>query len=267
MTKLAKKTTVSAVVCAYNEERYIKKVIQGLVDSRLFNRIICVNDGSTDNTEKILKGFGNKIELISFPENKGKSYAMVAGVRTAKSEIIFFCDGDLVAFKKSHLQAAITPLQTGIADQVLLFREKEPMLLKKFTGERAYRRTDLLPYLKRLEKTKYGAETFLNNLFKSKRTFWFMQPGLCQAGKSGKLTSRRGLIKEVLYADEYLKEGYEMLAEAFRQKTPAVKKEIRRVFRQIRQNYQLRRKLFREILTEKDIREIKQADIKKIFKP
>jgi len=208
-----KETKVSIIIPAYNEERNIKRVIRVALKSNLFSEIICVNDGSTDKTPKILKKFGNKIKLISFEKNQGKSYAMVAGIKNAKGKIILFCDADLIKIKKSHFLGMILPLKLGFADQVLAIRESDLGPFKKLTGERAYFRKDLLRHIKKLEKTKFGAETYLNHAFRNKRTYWYFEKGLHQKGKGGK-----SLISKVFCADEYLKESYEILYEIVRQK-------------------------------------------------
>ena len=46
---------ISAIICAFNEESTIENVLKAVTDSNLFNEIIVVNDGSTDNTLKNIK--------------------------------------------------------------------------------------------------------------------------------------------------------------------------------------------------------------------
>ena len=64
---------VSAIICAYNEEKTIKDVIISVSKSRIIDEIIVVNDGSVDNTQKIIKELKKEIEIrdIHFEENKG----------------------------------------------------------------------------------------------------------------------------------------------------------------------------------------------------
>ncbi len=47
------------------------------------SRVLVVNDGSTDSSSEILKGFENQISLIEYPENKGKGWALRQGFRFA----------------------------------------------------------------------------------------------------------------------------------------------------------------------------------------
>ena len=52
---------VSIIVPVYNSEKYLKKCIQSIVSQTYDNyEIIVVNDGSTDNSLKILESFSDK---------------------------------------------------------------------------------------------------------------------------------------------------------------------------------------------------------------
>ena len=53
------KLTVSAVVPAYNAERHIARAIDSILkQSRPADEIIVVDDGSTDGTAEVIKGYG-----------------------------------------------------------------------------------------------------------------------------------------------------------------------------------------------------------------
>ncbi|OGH23696.1 MAG: hypothetical protein A2958_02935 [Candidatus Levybacteria bacterium RIFCSPLOWO2_01_FULL_38_13] len=67
-----KKPQVSAIVPVFNEGGRVGKVIDTLLKSDLIDEVICINDGSSDGSLKILKGFGNKIKLINFKKIKVK---------------------------------------------------------------------------------------------------------------------------------------------------------------------------------------------------
>lgn len=88
---------ISVIVPVYNVEKYLKKSLQSLI-KQSFNdiEIICINDGSTDNSLKILNDFANsdsRIKIIS-QENLGVSAARNRGIAEAKSEYIMFLDSD-----------------------------------------------------------------------------------------------------------------------------------------------------------------------------
>ena len=69
------------LVPTYNNERTLEKVLNGVLD--ISKNVIVVNDGSTDGTKDILKGFTNRITLIEYLENKGKGNALKLGFNKA----------------------------------------------------------------------------------------------------------------------------------------------------------------------------------------
>lgn len=251
--------TTSAVVSAFNEEKHLAFVLKKLLEFNIFKEIICVNDGSTDKTKKIMESFGSQIKSIHLPENKGKSYAMVAGVKAAKGDIIVFCDADLISIRKTHLTALINSLIYDLTDAVLAFRKKELTPFRKLTGERAYWRKDLLPHLNRMENTKFGIETYLNHIYDKKRIIYYLEDDLTQSGKKNKR-----LINEVLAADAYLKEGYEIMLEILRQKKPLITNRSKKSLHKLNQNYHRFLMIMKNYLTEKDLHDIWEQDLKKL---
>ena len=58
--------------------------------------ILFVNDGSCDGCEAAVAAFPDPcVRLVSYPENRGKGYAIRTGVREARGEVILFTDCDL----------------------------------------------------------------------------------------------------------------------------------------------------------------------------
>lgn len=69
------------VMPTYNNAGTLKKVLEEVLAETA--SVIVVNDGSTDETLEILKNFKNRIDLISYPENKGKGNALRKGFKRA----------------------------------------------------------------------------------------------------------------------------------------------------------------------------------------
>lgn len=85
---------VSAVIPVYNNARFIARTLESvLAQSRPADEIIVVDDGSTDNSAEVIKGFGQKVRYI-YQENAGASVARNTGIHAAKHEWIAFLDGD-----------------------------------------------------------------------------------------------------------------------------------------------------------------------------
>lgn len=89
---------ISVIVPVYNTEKYIEKCLDSILMQEYDNyEIIVVNDGSTDNSKKIIekyeKKYHEKIKLFS-KENGGLSDARNYGVSKAKGEYLCFIDSD-----------------------------------------------------------------------------------------------------------------------------------------------------------------------------
>ena len=95
------KTTLdmSIVIPVYNAEKYLEKCLTSVLNQQTeyTYEVICVNDGSSDNSSKILTEFkekyGDKIVIID-QANKGISAARNAGIESAKGAYIGFMDND-----------------------------------------------------------------------------------------------------------------------------------------------------------------------------
>lgn len=84
---------ISVVVCAYNEERYLRDCLQSVkkqVVDVLFE-IIVVDNASTDETARIAKDEG--VILVEQPE-KGVGHARAKGLEVARGEILVYIDAD-----------------------------------------------------------------------------------------------------------------------------------------------------------------------------
>lgn len=88
---------VSVIVPVYNVERYLENCLNTLVNQTLKDiEIICINDGSKDNSFDILKEFASKDERIKIinKKNEGLSAARNDGLKAAKGEYIGYVDSD-----------------------------------------------------------------------------------------------------------------------------------------------------------------------------
>ncbi len=86
----------SVIVPIYNSEKYLKKCLDSLVNQTFKNiEIILVNDGSTDNSEDIIKQYLKDKRIIYLKkENGGQASARNLGLSKAKGDYISFIDSD-----------------------------------------------------------------------------------------------------------------------------------------------------------------------------
>jgi len=89
---------VSVIIPVYNDEKYLNRILTAVINQTLKDiEIICIDDGSKDNSLEILKRFEEKesrMKVIHFDENKGQSVARNKGIDLAKGEFLSFIDGD-----------------------------------------------------------------------------------------------------------------------------------------------------------------------------
>lgn len=87
---------LTVVIPLFNEAENVP-ILQEEIAAALRGRnceIIFVDDGSTDGTaDRIAQAAG--VRLLQFPRNRGQSAALLAGMRTARGEIVVLLDGDL----------------------------------------------------------------------------------------------------------------------------------------------------------------------------
>ena len=105
---------VTAIIPAYNEQISIGSMV--LKTKQYVDRVIVVDDGSTDKTVEISKLAG--AEVISHPTNMGKGVALKSGFEAATgSDIIVTLDGD-GQHHTSDIPKLLKPITDGEADIV-----------------------------------------------------------------------------------------------------------------------------------------------------
>jgi glycosyltransferase involved in cell wall biosynthesis len=98
---------------AYNEADRLGPTLDALIQLRLCDEIVVVDDGSTDFTADVAIERG--VRVIRRPKNHGKGAAMNAGLMGALGEIIVFLDSDL-GDSASRAGPIIDTVKNGEAD-------------------------------------------------------------------------------------------------------------------------------------------------------
>ena len=91
------KPCISVIIPVYNVEKYLRQCLDSVVNQTLKDiEIICVDDGSTDGSLKILKDYAvkdSRIKIIK-QKNKGAATARNKGLENSKGEFLYFIDSD-----------------------------------------------------------------------------------------------------------------------------------------------------------------------------
>jgi glycosyltransferase involved in cell wall biosynthesis len=105
--------TVSVLICTYNYGRFIIEAINSvLAQTRVPEEIVVVDDGSTDDTQEILKQHFSDDPRLRMPRqrNGGQLSALVLGLENCTGDIIFFLDAD-DKYENDHINQVQTAFQ------------------------------------------------------------------------------------------------------------------------------------------------------------
>ena len=121
---------VSVIIPVYNVEKYLRQCLDSVVNQTLKDiEIICIDDGSTDNSLNILKEYAqkdNRIKIIS-KKNGGLSSARNAGLKFATGEFVGFVDSDDYIERETY-ENAVEPLR----EEIMRKKKRWPFMYRRF---------------------------------------------------------------------------------------------------------------------------------------
>jgi len=88
---------VDIILPNYNKEFFLEETINSVLDQSYDNwKLLIIDDGSTDDSKKIIQKFekNKKIKAIYLKKNKHVSFARNLGIRLSNSKYISFLDSD-----------------------------------------------------------------------------------------------------------------------------------------------------------------------------
>ncbi len=142
---------VSIIMPVYNEEIYLRKCVDSVVMQTLYSKeLICIDDGSTDNSVCIIREYIVRypwIKLIS-QENQGAGTARNLGIQLAQGEFLCFLDADDYYVNNNALEMLYeTAVQENISvcaglrqvDHGTDLLEKDYVLRKMLNGNKVNR--------------------------------------------------------------------------------------------------------------------------------
>ena len=117
-----KEIKVSVIVPVYNEDKTLVAILEKINQQSIVGikiEIIIINDGSTDNSLKILKEHSSLFhKLINLEKNSGKGAAVREGLKSATGDYILFQDADM-EYDPSEYRKLLEPIIKQNADIVI----------------------------------------------------------------------------------------------------------------------------------------------------
>ena len=148
--------TISCIISNYNYEAYVGHAIESaLAQTVPFDKVIVVDDGSTDGSRALLQQLGNRIDLIETP-NQGQTGACLEGFRRQPgSDYVYFLDADdylppyFVERIRHHLQIRPAKLQfqlSTVSEQLKPFEALFPTYPNRYGSAEMQRDNRIIGY-------------------------------------------------------------------------------------------------------------------------
>ena len=109
---------ISVLISVFNGEKTINKSIESILDQTYNNfEILLMNDGSTDNTENILKEYADKFSDISYFENKknmGLTFSLNFLIKKSNGTYLARQDADDISYRNRFQMQISTILKNNL---------------------------------------------------------------------------------------------------------------------------------------------------------
>lgn len=196
--------TISCIICAYNEGRRIRSVLDAVAGYPGFSEVIVVDDGSVDGTAAAVRAYPN-VNLISYGENRGKTYAMAQGIAAATGDYLMFLDADLINLKAADIHALQAPVLAGQADTSISLRGNSLQIYRRIgldfiSGERLIPRSLVADQVAVMEELpRWGGEAFINErLIDSRLSIIVVDwPNVVNCRKQEKVGAVQGMMEDL----------------------------------------------------------------------
>src|SRR5574344_1254251 len=95
---MEKQPKISIIIPVYNVQKYLSKCLESILSNQKLKdiEVICINDSSTDNSDKILEKYAEKDKRVILlrQKNSGAGAARNSALKYARGEYVLYLDPD-----------------------------------------------------------------------------------------------------------------------------------------------------------------------------
>ncbi|MFA7244447.1 MAG: glycosyltransferase [Patescibacteria group bacterium] len=184
---------ISLIICAYNEAKNIRKVLDVVAPLDFIDEKIVVDDCSKDKTCEIVKKYSN-VRLLKNKQNGGKGMALYNGIKHSHHPLLLFLDADLIGLTEGHILELLGPvafmktadLSLGVFNIDKLTTTKiANRAFPAISGQRVIWRKNLPP-LAKIKHSRFGVDALITAAVPKERREIVVLHGLTQVIKEEK---------------------------------------------------------------------------------
>lgn len=165
---------ISVIIPVYNVAEYVEECLNSLLCQTLFDiEVICVNDGSTDNSLDVVNNIAQKDRriIVINKKNEGSGVARNTALKLASGEYVFFADADdwldnNRVFEELYLKASQEDLDMLVFGGLSCYTDRNGKIHKSKGGYSL--RSIPIKYLDRI----FSYEDVKHDIFKFPSTAW-----------------------------------------------------------------------------------------------
>ncbi|MGA0559558.1 glycosyltransferase family 2 protein [Larkinella sp. VNQ87] len=200
---------VTCIIPFYNEGERIFSVLESVTSLGVFDQIICVDDGSEDDTLARIRQRWPRMTVIRMPENQGKTAAIKRGLQSVESAYVMLMDADLRNVDSKELGQIVRSVhQCPDVDMIILRRLHAEWFVKMnradilLSGERILRTDDLRVILEK-PVDGFQLEIAINEfMWRNQKTVCWVPWSATNTYKMDKRGAVDGFFKDfAMYAD------------------------------------------------------------------